>query len=113
MSARRIIYWLTAYWFIAGVLLSLGVITIGSIGVPLAWLGVSMFLGMLLARRTEGFWAALVSFGAIPATALTWHVANGLVDQYTGILAICYWGLTLWGVVWGFFWYRRSRQRMA
>lgn len=113
MSARRIIYWLAAYWFVAGVLLSFGLITIDSIGVILALLGGSMFLGMRLMRRAEGFWAALVSFGAIPATVLTWRVANGLADQYTGILAICYWGLTLWGVVWGFFWYRRARQNMV
>lgn len=85
---------LMLYWFVVGVCVGLGAITIFSIGIALALLGLGLALYAVKQGWLEGLWAALLGLGLAPALLLTYENGNSSV-------AFAFWAIALAGVLWG------------
>ena len=68
--------WRIGYWLLTGALIGFGMIGILSIGAPVLLLGVILLVIGALRVGPRGIWAALVGFGALPASILIWDVVS-------------------------------------
>ena len=95
----------TLYWAFAGALMGAGVLAWG--GIPRAGLLIGIFFMSYGLARLEGrgIWAALFTFGAVPAVVLlrsylTADPSTFFPDGYLGLVAL-FGAIMLAGMVWG------------
>ena len=66
----------TLYWLVTGAFLGVGLIAILSIGVLLLLVGLILLVVGAIRLGGRGIWAALIGFGAVPASILIWDVVS-------------------------------------
>lgn len=71
MSTGRVLYWM-----LAGSLIGFGLISLLSIGLPFLLVGVGLIIFGAVRLGGQGFWAAFVGFGGLPALILLWDVSS-------------------------------------
>lgn len=64
------------YWLLTGAVIGFGSIAILSIGFPLVIVGIVLVAIGLIRMRGQGWWAAVVGFGGVPALILLWDVTS-------------------------------------
>jgi hypothetical protein len=65
-----------AYWLVTGALLGFGLLGILTIGLPFLLVGVVLVIFGAIRLGGSGLWAAVVSFGGIPALFLLYDITS-------------------------------------